>query len=89
MSALHSRLHLVPMQYISRGRAELRQLGGFSGVGAIVPSFVPAECSGGGFLTDFKNYTHTPPPAGRNFCALDQKFIKHRKSAKTHRVGAL
>ena len=36
------------------------------------------------FLTDFKKYTHTPPtPTGRNFGALDQKFIKPRKSAKT------
>ena len=33
--------------YFSRGHSELRQLGGFSGVGAIAPSFVPAECSGG------------------------------------------
>ena len=34
--------------HISRDRSELRQLGRFSGVGATVPSFVPAECSGGG-----------------------------------------
>ena len=40
------------------------------------------------FLTDFKKYTHTPP-AGRNFGTLDKKFINPRKSAKTHRVGAL
>ena len=33
---------------ISWGCAELRQLGGFSGLGAIVPSFVPAEYSGAG-----------------------------------------
>ena len=32
--------------YLS-GTPEMRQLGGFSGVGAIVPSFLPAECSGG------------------------------------------
>ena len=40
------------------------------------------------FLTDFKKYTY-PPPTGRNFGALDQKFIKPGKNAKTHRVGAL
>ena len=33
--------------HISWGHPELRQLGGFSGVGAIVPSFVPTECSRG------------------------------------------
>ena len=33
-----------------------------------------------------KVYTY-PPPKGRKFGALDQKFIKPRKSAKTHSVG--
>ena len=32
---------------------------------------------------------YTYPPKGRNFGALDQKFTKPRKSAKTHHVGAL
>ena len=39
------------------------------------------------FRTDFKKHTPPPPPTGRNFGALDQKFIKPRKSAKTHHVG--
>jgi len=33
--------------HISRGRSHLHQLGGFSGVGAIVASLLPTECSGG------------------------------------------
>ena len=33
--------------HISQGRRQLRQLGGFSGVVAIVASFVSTECSGG------------------------------------------
>ena len=38
------------------------------------------------FLTDFKKYTHTPPPLERKFGATDQKSRKPTKSAKTHRV---
>ena len=36
------------------------------------------------FFTDFKKYTHTPPPKGRNFGALDQKFRKPPKSKQYH-----
>ena len=39
---LYTRIH------ISRHHRQLRQLRGFSGVSAIVASFVPTECSGGG-----------------------------------------
>ena len=41
---LHSVIYHV---HISRGPSHLCQLGGFSGVGAIVASFLPTECSGG------------------------------------------
>ena len=42
------------------------------------------------FLTDFKKYTHTPPPppTEQKFGAIDQKSRKAAESAKTHRVGA-
>ena len=42
------------------------------------------------FSHRFSKSIHIPPPpptTGRNFGALDQKFTKARKSAKTHRVG--
>ena len=44
---VHIGLRPKRVRYLSRGHPELHQLGGFSGVGAIVPSFVPTECSGG------------------------------------------
>ena len=49
--AMFSPLGCLPWHmcsHISQGHLELRQLGGFSGFGAIVPSFLPTECSGGG-----------------------------------------
>ena len=39
------------------------------------------------FLTDFKKYTHTPPPKEQYLGALDGKFRKPGGNAKTHRFG--
>ena len=42
--------------FISRGHRQLRQLGGFLGVGAIVASFVCTECPiRGGYVGDIRN----------------------------------
>ena len=42
------------------------------------------------FLTDSKNYIHTPPPPmEQKSGATDEKFRKPGESAKTHRVGTV
>ena len=66
----HIEEHSLPgWVHISRGRAELCQLGGFSGLGAIVPSFVPAECSGaGGYVGYIRK-------------ALEKGHLEHPESA--------
>ena len=50
----------------------------------------PIHCWNGCFSQISKSIHIPPPPLkGQNFGALDQKFTKLRKSAKTHLVGAL
>ena len=41
------------------------------------------------YVSIHKQGVRIPPQTGQNFGALDQKFIKPAKSAKTHRAGAL